>query len=228
MDAHLLWRRRGRFVAATVKRAPRRPVLARSDQFLAPPRQARSHEKRASLMAAARALFGRKGYEATSIGDITSSANAAAGAFYTYFRSKQQLLVVLMDELIDRLSGVNITPGASSTTPEGLRDFLADVFRVDLEYYGVIRAWQEATLTDPELARLQRQIEAWTSRRILEVFQRLRATPNARKDTDLPTFARMMDRHFWSLLARRGSISQRDFNREIDVAADVIHRYLFR
>lgn len=215
-------------MAATVKRALRRPVLARSAQFLAPPRQARSHEKRARLIAAARVLFGRKGYESTSIGEITSSANAAAGAFYNYFRSKQQLLVVLMDELLERLSSVHITPDASSTTRAGLRRFLADVFRIDLEHYGVIRAWREATLTDPELARMERQIEAWTSRRILEVFQRLRAAPNARKDTDLPTFARMMDRHFWSLLARRGSMTQRDFDREIEVAADVIHRYLFR
>jgi hypothetical protein len=38
----------------------------------------------------------------------------------------------------------------------------------------------------------------------------------------------MMDRHFWSLLARGSSLNERDFDREIRTAADVIYHYLFQ
>jgi hypothetical protein len=102
------------------------------------------------------------------------------------------------------------------------------VFRADLEYYGVVRAWQEAALTDAGLGQMQTAIEAWTHARILGVYRLLQQHPNARPDCDLPAFARMMDRHFWSLLARGAGLSRREFDREVRIAADVIYHYLFQ
>jgi len=204
-------------------------VLRTAETLLAEPQQTRSVERRRKLLDAARTLFREKGYEATSIGDITSRAGTAAGAFYTYFRSKRQILVILINELVQRLSSVDLRPkGAAANVRTGLRRFLAEVFRADLEYFGVIRAWQEATLTDPELSAMHDEIESWTRARILRVFQSLHEYPGARADRDLPAFARMMDRHFWSLLARGAAMSRRDFDREVAIAADVIDHYLFR
>jgi AcrR family transcriptional regulator len=200
----------------------KRPTIAAAEDLPAPPRQARSVEKRARLLDAARTLFREKGYEATSIGDVTSEAGMAAGAFYLYFRSKKQLLVVLMDELTERLAAVDLRPA-----PDGLRTFVAALFRTDVEYYGVIRAWQEAILIDPELRAMHAGIEAWTEARILGVFRKLQLLPGARDDCDLPAFARMMDRHFWALLARAATLTPRELQREIRIAADVIQRYLF-
>lgn len=204
------------------------PTIRTREQLLTAPRQARSLEKRSKLMDAARTLFAEKGYESTSIQDITTKAGTAAGAFYTYFRSKQQLLVVLMNELVQRLSELDLRPADAKNARIALSRFLADIFRTDIESFGVIRAWHEATLTDPELGRRRRELEAWTEARILRVFQQLQKSPNARAGRDLPTFARMMDRHFWSLLARGASMTQRDFDREIRTAADVIYHYLHK
>ena len=206
----------------------RPPFLRTAESFLPDPRQARSIDKRRVLLAAGRDLFGEKGFDATSIEEITTRAGIASGAFYTYFRSKQQLLLVLMNELLERLAAVDLRPRAPIGVRDGLRRFLADVFRADLEYFGVIRAWQEAALTDPELARMHEGIESWTGARILRVFQSLQKSPNARKGRDLPAFARMMDRHLWSLLARGSRMPARDLNREVRIAADVIYHYLFR
>lgn len=152
----------------------------------------------------------------------------AVGAFYLYFRSKQQLLVALMNELLERLAAVALRPEAGSDIRQGLRNFLASVFRVDLHYFGVVRAWQEASLTDPELGSLQSSIQAWTEARIMRVFQLLQTFPEARADCDLIPFARLMDRHFWSLLARASKLPRKQFDREIGTAADVIYHYLFR
>jgi hypothetical protein len=45
---------------------------------------------------------------------------------------------------------------------------------------------------------------------------------------DLRPFARMMDRHFWSLPARGAGLRRTDVGREVNAAADVIYHYLFR
>lgn len=189
-----------------------RVTLAVAD-LPAAPRQARSIEKRRRLLHAARALFGERGYDATSIEDITARAGTAAGAFYLYFRSKKQLLLILMNELLDRLGSLDLTPRGD------LRTFLLAVLSADRENLGVLRAWQEAALKDAELAAMQAEILAWTERRILRVFRAI-----ATREADLPTFARMMDRHFWALLARADGMSARAFEREVAMAAEVIER----
>ena len=204
------------------------PVLRTREKLPAPPRQKRTREKRKKLLEAGRILFGEKGYDATSIENLTSKAGVAAGAFYTHFPSKRQLLIALMNELIERLNNLDLSPQGGANVQTGLRNFLAAVFRADLAYYGVVRAWQEAALTDSELGRMQKSIETWTQARVLRVFQLLQKHPDARSDRDLPTFARMMDRHFWSLLARGVSMRKQDFAREVRIAADVIYHYLFR
>jgi AcrR family transcriptional regulator len=202
-------------------------VLRTGEEQPAPPKQARSIEKRKKLLRAARMLFAEKGYEATSIQQIAAKSGTAAGAFYTYFPSKRQLLVVLMNELLQRLASLSLQPAGGADVRVGLRNFLARVFRADREYYGVVRAWQEAALSDAALGAMQRTIEAWTHGRILGVFQLLQRHLKARRDCDLAAFARMMDRHFWSLLARGSQLSPRDFDHEVALAADVIYHYLF-
>ena len=89
---------------------------------------------------------------------------------------------------------------------------------MDREYYGVARAWQEAALTDPDLTRMQREIQAWTQSRVLGVLKLLCKYPGR----DLPEFARMMDHHFWWLMGRGSRITRR----EIRLASDVIYFYL--
>ena len=91
-----------------------------------------------------------------------------------------------------------------------------------------LRAWEEAALSDAGLAAIERKLEIWTQARILGVFRALKKYPNARPGGDLPAFARMMDRHFWSLLARGAQLPRREFNREVRTAADVIYCYLFK
>jgi AcrR family transcriptional regulator len=227
MDADLLRRRSGRCVAEGLVPPPVPPVLGAGEEMPPEPRQARSRAKRKEILSATQKLFAERGYHATSIGDITTRAGTASGAFYTYFRSKRQLLIVLMKELVERLARLDLRPKGGSGVHDGVRRFLAEVFKADREYYGVIRAFQEAALTDGGLSSMQNDLESWTQARILLVFRGLQKYPNARSGQDLPGFARLMDRHFWSILARGAQLPRRDFNREVRMAADVIYYYLF-
>lgn len=204
------------------------PVLRVRERAPDAPQQQRSMVKRQKLLDAGRALFAEKGYEAASIGEITSRARTASGGFYQFFSSKRQFLVVLVNDFLERLAALHLRPQAfGHDLREGLRIFLADAFRVDYAYFGVARAWQEAVRSDAELAQLEKEIEAWTNARVLGVFQLLHKHPRARRGADLPAFSRMMNRHFWSLLARGARLSPREFAHDLQLSADVIHNYLF-
>lgn len=56
-------------------------------------RQKQDRERR--VIAAARRLFDRKGYAATSMEDVAARAGLAVGTLYNYFPSKEQLLVAI-------------------------------------------------------------------------------------------------------------------------------------
>src|SRR5580658_9211139 len=137
-----------------------RPNLLAGEDLPAAPQQKRSLEKRARLKAAGMALFGEKGYESTSVNEIARRAKLAVGTFYQHFRSKRQLLLALMDELLEKLSRLDFRPRAVSDVRAIVHELLSRAFSHDLRYLGAYRAWQEAVLSDPALARKQSQMHA--------------------------------------------------------------------
>ena len=206
----------------------RRPNLLAGEDLPSQPVQKRSREKRERLKAAALALFAEKGYEATSMEDIAQRAHLAIGSYYQHYRSKRQLLLALMDELLEKLSHIDLQPAGLKDVRAGLRALLGHAFAHDLTYLGAYRAWQEAALSDPELARKQRQIHLWTTARIESVFRFLRQLPHARAEVDIEALARVMDSFFWSLLARAGGMRKAELNQWIDVSTHLIYHALFQ
>ena len=144
-----------------------RPNLLAGEDLAPEPRQKRSRDKRARLKAAGLLLFGEKGYESTSVDDIARRAKLAVGSFYQHFRTKRQLLLALMDELLEKLSQLDFRPRTVSDVRAVVHELLSRAFSNDLRYLGAYRAWQEAVLSDPELARKQVKIHAWTTGRVM-------------------------------------------------------------
>jgi AcrR family transcriptional regulator len=204
-----------------------RPNLLAREKLPPQPLQKRSTEKRAQLEAAGLALFGEKGFEATSVDEIAWRARLAVGTFYQHYHSKRQLLRALMDQLLERLSQLDFRPQGSGDLRSGLRQVLGRAFDADLKYLGAYRAWQEAVLSDPDLARQQKQIRAWTTARVITVFQLLQKQPSARRGVDIPGLARAMDSFFWTLLAQAVSMPKADLHRQIDAATHLIYHALF-
>jgi AcrR family transcriptional regulator len=54
---------------------------------------------RERLLESAKILFSQKGYYATSVEDIVASAGLSKGAFYFYFKSKEELFKSLVEEM---------------------------------------------------------------------------------------------------------------------------------
>lgn len=204
-----------------------RPNLLAGEDLPPEPSQKRSLAKRARLKDAGLALFGEKGYENTSIDEIARRAKLAVGSFYQHFRSKRQLLLTLMDELLEKLSQLNFQPQGAADIRAALRELLSRAFSHDLHYLGAYRAWQEAALSDPELVKKQAQIHKWTTGRVMRVFQFLQGLPGARQNVGIPGLARAMDAFFWSLLAQAAHLPKAELNQWIDSATHLIYHAMF-
>jgi AcrR family transcriptional regulator len=217
--SHLLWAN---------QRVSGRPNLLAGEDLPPAPRQKRSLEKRARIKAAAIGLFRDRGFQETSIEDIARKARVPVGGFYQHYRSKRQLLLALMDDLLETMAQLDLRPAASADLHASLRDFLARAFSGDLRYLGAYRAWREAALSDRDLARKQRQIRAWTTRRVTGVFLALHQLPGARAGVDIPSLARHMDSFFWNLLGEAVDASKIELDQWIDSAAHLMYHALFK
>jgi AcrR family transcriptional regulator len=204
-----------------------RPKLLAGEHLPREPRQKRSVEKRARLKTAGLFLFGEKGYEGTSIDEIARRAKLAVGGFYQHFRSKRQLLLALMDELLEKLSQLDFRPSKGADVRVIVHELLAGAFSHDLRYLGAYRAWQEAVLSDPDLARKDLEIHEWTTTRVTTVFQLLQKLPGARGEVDVAELARVMDSFFWSRLAQAVRMPQVELRRWIDTATHLIYHAMF-
>jgi AcrR family transcriptional regulator len=63
----------------------------------------RYERRRRDVIATAARLFAERGYQATSMSELTEATGLAAGGLYHYIESKDQLLISICDELLDPL-----------------------------------------------------------------------------------------------------------------------------
>ena len=62
------------------------------------------------IIIAARDLFWEQGYEATSLADVVKKANAKTGSLYYFFKTKEELLLAVLDWYMENLFPVLIQP----------------------------------------------------------------------------------------------------------------------
>lgn len=197
--------------------------LLAGEDFPRPPAQKRSVEKRERLKLAALDVFAEKGYEQAAIEEIARRAGLAVGGFYQHYRSKRQLLLALMNELLETLGRLELPPHLAGGVQSGLRAFLAAAFARDLKYLGAYRAWREAVLSDRDLAARDARIHAWTTARVARFLTALARLPGARKDLKIPALAKVLDSFFWNLLAQAIHLKRRELNDWVDASARLVY-----
>ena len=113
--------------------APATPAPAPSSDGRISRAQRLREERRSQILATALALFGERGYHATSIADIINTAGIARGTFYLYFESKRAIFAELLDRFFATVAGavrrIDVSPGAA-TPLEQMDDNLRRVFEV--------------------------------------------------------------------------------------------------
>lgn len=126
----------------------------------------RGQKTRQELLDAAEQVFGEKGFEQSSIAEITQRAEVALGTFYVYFENKQAIFVELVEQLGERLRKTLSTAVKGQPT------------RLEKERAG-FRAFFEFAGKHRNLYRIVRQAEFVDERVYLAYYQKL-ATAYAR------------------------------------------------
>jgi AcrR family transcriptional regulator len=68
-----------------------------------PALRARYEARRSEVVAAAAELFAERGYDGTSMSELTEATGLAAGGLYHYIEGKDDLLIAICDELLEPL-----------------------------------------------------------------------------------------------------------------------------
>lgn len=204
-----------------------RPNLLGGEDVPREPKQKRSVENRTRLKKAALELFGEKGFERTSIDEIVERAHLAIGSFYLHYRSKRQLLLALMDDLVENLSRLTLGADMSTNMPYNLRYLLGRAFSVDLEFLGACRAWDEAVLSDEHLLIKHREIRGWTNQRVAGLLNTMQQQPGARRDVNVPVLAKMIDDLFWTLLGQAAQMGPPELEQWLNSATHLVYHALF-
>jgi AcrR family transcriptional regulator len=85
-------------------------------------RVARGRATRERLVATARELFGRDGYEATSVEAVLKEAGVAKGSLYHHFENKPALFDAVLDQVVAEIAAEAARAAAQHDDPvEGLR-----------------------------------------------------------------------------------------------------------
>lgn len=91
------------------------------------------------LKDAAIELFGMKGFAATKISEITNKAELSHGLFYHYFKSKEDVYVAVILELLETLLGVIDEAEEQSESARKQLEWLTDVTHSGSLKEGVFR-----------------------------------------------------------------------------------------
>jgi AcrR family transcriptional regulator len=78
----------------------------------------RDENKRSAILQASKSLFSQKGFFATSISDIVRETDMTVGTIYTYFKSKDEIVRVIVEEGWKELYGRIKEGFAEARAPE--------------------------------------------------------------------------------------------------------------
>lgn len=135
-------------------------IPVRHAPFVPGPRAA---DTRGRLVAAAKELFVSRGFEPTTVHDIVTEAGTSRASFYTYFATKEQVLIAVGDaslgevgDLLAALAEIPV-PWRSDAVEAWVEDYLQFLDRDGR----LISAWHRAAVDDAELGR--RALSAYES-----------------------------------------------------------------
>jgi AcrR family transcriptional regulator len=101
--------------------------------YLAPGKREQTKvQNRQAILDAAREVFGELGYDASTVRDIIRRTGLAAGTFYNYFRSKEEVFAALADDGARRFAP--ILKGVRAAKP----DFAGFVHDAMLAYFNFL------------------------------------------------------------------------------------------
>lgn len=128
---------------------------------------------REAIVASAVEYFHKQGYEATSVQEVVDRARVTKGAFYHYFTSKEDLLLLIHDTFMDHELGVINSIVTSGLTPREALALLIEELVVNAEVYQqhlTIFFEQRRFLSDVRFAQVKAKRDEF-EQRVVEIIE---------------------------------------------------------
>jgi AcrR family transcriptional regulator len=122
---------------------------------------------RVAILDAAREVFGEMGFQAATVRDIIRRTNLSVGAFYNYYRSKEEVFDALADDGARRFRPILHEQSAKAT------DFESYVRGAVRAYFDFLASENETWLLDPRTA--EAMPHARNTPEMLAVFEEVRS-----------------------------------------------------
>jgi AcrR family transcriptional regulator len=111
----------------------------------------------AKLRDAALSLFSSRWFETVSIAEVCREAGVSNGVFYRYYRRKDDLVRVLLDEFLEQLA-TEVTEPAGETVAERLSSLIRAVYDAGTHYAAQVTVFREGQYRFPEYEERLRAI----------------------------------------------------------------------
>jgi AcrR family transcriptional regulator len=126
----------------------------------------------AALLDAARTVFVTRGYHGTRVDDIVEAAGVSHGAFYRYFKNKDELAHLLAAQAMRTVStALTEIPDVAVDGTRGraaLRRWLRNYNQAQMSENAMIRVWVDAALQDDSLTEDSAGVLDWGRRRMVK------------------------------------------------------------
>ena len=145
----------------------------------------RGRRTRAALVEAARRVFAEHSYAEATIADITTAAEVAHGTFYTYFESKRDLFVEVVESLVTEIRAEARSLPRSGDDPwsriERMNRGYLRAYKRNARLMGVL---EQVAMDDPELRDVRLASRRYWVERQEEQIKRWQAEGLARPEID--------------------------------------------
>lgn len=192
------------------------------------PSTRRGRDTRDRLLAAARDIFSRVGFDDVRVIDITVLAGVASGTFYTYFDTKEQIFREIAAEVLHEMEH------AAKRDPDNAkRDPRRDVEYATRQYFlccqrnaRIARSIEELAGRDRNIGGVRRDVMFRGVQRIERWIQRLQEQGIC--DPDIETWHTALALHAMNVSAAYDQFVHRDKPVDIDVLVKAVSRIWLR
>jgi AcrR family transcriptional regulator len=138
------------------------------------------------------AMFNERGYEATSMEDLSRATGLNKSSFYHHFSGKEQLLSLGVNRALDALAGVMAEPAAQSGRPVQRLEYVirrtTEVLLAELPFVTLLLRVRGNTRVEREAVRRRRELDAQLAALVREAAE----AGEIRSDVDPRLAARLL------------------------------------
>ena len=201
----------------TLRKAPAAAPVARSGR-----RERRKDEVRQRLFRAAVHLFGMRGFNATTVEDITQAADVGKGTFFNYFRTKEMLLNNWAELRLDILRGARTeTQQTDEPVREVLRRLFANILEEPTRSHATSRCMLLGLLGSEPIAGMAQGTAARARQILADIMAAGQQRGEIRGDETAANLAQFFQQTFFGFLHLWVLMPNQNLSRRINTAFDL-------